>query len=223
MIRLPDLIWQASLFGAAPAAAGASIEIGFDGLERTWLDDDSWVDYAPNWLPEADDVFAALSVALPWRQRKVTMYDRQLPEPRLTWWWDGGDGSAEPLARLGDARWSLGQHYARPFDTIGCNLYRDGRDSVAWHGDRERYRHEDPIVAIVSVGSPRAFMLRPRGGGLSHVFKPGSGDLLVMGGSCQHDWEHCVPKTARPVGPRLSIMFRHNLSGVALDQLVRPD
>ena len=203
-----SLTWQSSLFGAAEPVIDAS----FVGIERHWLDAASWVDTLPNWLGASDQVFAELFTMLPWRQRTVTMWERVLPEPRLTHWWDGSDGAAEALPVLGDIRLALTQHYARGFDTIGFNLYRDGRDSVAWHGDRERFTHEDPVVAIVSAGAARAFMVRPRGGGRSRTFSVGHGDLLVMGGACQHDWEHCVPKTARSVGPRMSIMFRHNLN-----------
>ncbi|MGZ4773377.1 MAG: alpha-ketoglutarate-dependent dioxygenase AlkB, partial [Ilumatobacteraceae bacterium] len=103
------------------------------------------------------------------------------------------------------------RHYARPFDSNGFNLYRDGHDSVAWHGDRERFELEDPTVVIISTGQPRPFHVRPRGGGASWSWPLGHGDLFVMGGSCQHDFEHCVPKVAA-AGPRLSIMFRHNLA-----------
>ena len=117
----------------------------------------------------------------------------------------------EGLPILTTARAALSQHYARPFDSIGFNLYRDGHDSVAWHSDRERYELEDPTVAIVSTGQSRAFHVRPRGGGASRSWQLGHGDLFVMGGSCQHDWEHCGPKVA-VAGPRLSIMFRHNLA-----------
>ena len=95
------------------------------------------------------------------------------------------------------------------FDSIGCNYYRTGADSVAWHADRIRFYQEDPIVAIVSVGAPRPFLLRPRGGGRSRSFLLGQGDLLVMGGACQHDWEHTVPKVAS-AGPRISITYRHD-------------
>ncbi len=204
----PDLTWQASLFGGDAPSCDAT----FANTERLWLDSTSWVDYAPNWLRGADQVFDGLSHALAWRQREVVMWDRLLPEPRLTWWWDGSDGSAEPMPVLAEIRIAMSTRYERPFDTIGCNLYRDGRDSVAWHGDRERFVHEDPIVVIVSVGAPRSFMLRPRGGGRSCSFRLGHGDLFVMGGACQHDWEHSVPKAAHVEGPRLSIMFRHNLT-----------
>jgi alkylated DNA repair dioxygenase AlkB len=88
-------------------------------------------------------------------------------------------------------------------------LYRDGRDSVAWHGDTHgRSAHCDTMVAIVSFGSPRNLLLRPRAGGDSRRFPLGHGDLIVMGGSCQRTWEHAVPKTARAVGPRVSVQFR---------------
>ena len=88
-------------------------------------------------------------------------------------------------------------------------LYRDGRDSVAWHGDTiGRGRSEDTMVAIVSLGSAREFLLRPRGGGTTIRHRLGHGDLIVMGGSCQRTWEHAVPKTTRPVGPRISVQFR---------------
>lgn len=210
-----DLHWQATLFGGATPGFDSS----FAHIQRTWLDDYSWVDHLPNWLDGSDRVFADLADALPWRQREVVMWDKRLPEPRLTFWWDGLDGSAAPLPLLLDVRDALTAHYDRPFDSIGFNLYRDGRDSVAWHGDRERFTHEQPVVVIVSVGAARNLMLRPRGGGPSRSFRIGQGDLLVMGGACQHDWEHCVPKVARAIGPRLSIMFRHNLAGFTFPDL----
>lgn len=205
----PDL-YQGNLFAIDDPAVDAT----FSALQRTWLDPATWVDLAPHWMLGADVVFDDLADRLPWSQREVVMYDHVRPEPRLTSWWSTAAHAAEPLALLGDARAVLARRYGKHFDSIGFNLYRDGRDSVAWHGDRERFHHEDPVVAIVSVGSPRSFLLRPRGGGRSRSFAAGNGDLLVMGGACQHDWEHCVPKTARPVGPRLSMMFRHDLAGV---------
>ncbi len=208
--------WQGSLFAFDDPAVDPQLL----GVERVHLDDESWIDFLPGWMLGADLVFGELVARLPWRQREVTMYERVLPEPRLTAWWtevddgagDGAGGGAEPLPVLAEARAALSRHYTRPFDTIGFNLYRDGRDSVAWHGDRERYLHEDPVVAIVSVGAPRAFLVRRRGGGPSQGWHVGRGDLLVMGGRCQHDWEHCVPKVTGPTGPRLSIMFRHDLA-----------
>ena len=200
--------YQATLFGLDDPSCDA----GFEGLSRTWLDQDSWVDLLPRWMRGADLVFGELVARLHWGQREVVMYDRLLPEPRLTAWWSTASDCDEPLPVLGEGREALSRHYHRPFDSIGFNLYRDGTDSVAWHGDRERFVHEDPVVAIVSVGSPRPFQMRPVGGGASQSWLLGHGDLFVMGGSCQHDWQHCVPKVAHAGGPRLSIMFRHHLA-----------
>jgi alkylated DNA repair dioxygenase AlkB len=108
---------------------------------------------------------------------------------------------------------ALSQHYlpelGEEFVSAGLCYYRDGRDSVAWHGDRiGRGRNRDTMVAIVSLGADRDLSLRPRGGGPSRKVTLGSGDLIVMGGSCQRTWDHAILKTARPVGPRLSIQFR---------------
>jgi alkylated DNA repair dioxygenase AlkB len=199
---------QPSLFdGGSPTADPA-----FAGLRRTWLDPTSWVDHCPGWLHGADAVYDALAASMPWCQREVVMYDRLVLEPRLTCWWSRLGNTAEPLPVLTEARLALTERYAKPFDSIGFNLYRDGHDSVAWHSDRERFEHEDPVVVIVSVGAARPFRVRPIGGGASHRWDVGHGDLLVMGGACQHDWQHCVPKVAHVDGPRLSIMFRHHLA-----------
>jgi alkylated DNA repair dioxygenase AlkB len=219
--------YQPSLFGLDDPAVDSS----FRGIHRTWLDDDSWVDHVPRWLRGADIVFGELVARLPWAHREVVMYDRVVPEPRLTAWWDVAARTPEPLPALTDARAVLTRHYERPFDSIGFNLYRDGRDSVAWHADRERFEHEDPTVVIVSVGSPRAFQIRRRRPTPadptaqrepSRTWLLGHGDLLVMGGACQHDWEHRVPKTAHADGPRLSIMFRHHLAR-DVDRVPRAD
>ena len=203
-----DLIWQQCLF----AFEEADVDPTFAGATRTWLDDHSWVEHVPGWLHGADLVFAELVARLDWRQREVRMYDRLLAEPRLTAWWSAGEGAVEPLAVLATARRVLSARYHRPFDSIGFNLYRDGRDSVAWHADRERKDLEDPVVVVLSTGSPRTFQMRPAGGGPSRSWSLGQGDLFVMGGACQHRWEHCVPKVAQVAGPRLSIMFRHHLA-----------
>lgn len=196
-------------------------EIGIDDdvpTARIALDDTSWVDHAPGWLRGSDELFATLVDLLPWRQRRdVPMYDRLVDEPRLTAWWQADGVAPEPLPVLAELRRRLSDTYEVAFDSIGCNLYRDGNDSVAWHGDRHRERVVDPVVAIVSVGAPRPFRLRPRAGGPSagapiRTWALGRGDLLVMGGSCQHDWEHAVPKV-RAAGARVSITFRHEARG----------
>ena len=194
---------QGSLFGFDEPA----VDDTFAGLQRTHLDDHSWLDHAAGWLHGEQAVFDRLWHELSWHQRTVTMWERRLPEPRLTSWWTPADGD-ESLPVLAEMRRVLSARYGEPFDSIGFNCYRDGNDSVAWHGDRHRHTVDDPVVAIVSVGAARPFRLRPRGGGKARSFDLGRGDLFVMGGACQHDWEHCVPKVGH-AEPRISITYRH--------------
>lgn len=212
-----DRTWQRSLF----ATAEPSVDDTFASRRRQALDRESWIDVVPRWLGGADAVLEQLCATLCWRQRIVTMYDRRLPEPRLTWWWKAASASGanepgadapghhEPLAVLADARRALSEQYGITFDSIGCNWYRDGQDSVAWHSDRFARSVVNPTVAIITVGAARPFRVRPKSGGPSMLFEPGDGDLLVMGGACQHRWQHCVPKI-RAAGPRVSITFRHD-------------
>ena len=195
---------QASLFGAAEEPA---VDAAFAGLARVDLDGTSWIDHLQGWLAGEQAVFDHLVESLEWRQRTVTMWERRLPEPRLTAWWTPDEGP-EPMPILAELRRVLSVRYAEAFDSIGFNCYRHGEDSVAWHGDRHRLTIDDPVVAIVSVGGRRPFRVRPRGGGAARSFDLGRGDLLVMGGACQHDWEHCVPKV-RHAEPRISITYRH--------------
>ncbi len=181
-------------------------------VQRRELTDGAWVDVRRGWLAGADVLFERLRDGVPWRAERRPMYDRVVDVPRLTCFLDEGDRL--PEAALGSAREALNVHYGaelgEPFTSIGMCLYRDGRDSVAWHGDTiGRGLREDTMVAIVSVGVPRVLALRPRGGGSPAIrYELGHGDLLVMGGSAQRTWEHAVPKSTRPVGPRISIQFR---------------
>jgi alkylated DNA repair dioxygenase AlkB len=196
---------QGSLFdGGRPA-----VDEGFAGLRRLELDERSWVDHEPGWLAGSDELFAELVATGRFTQRTVEMYDRRLPEPRLTAGWTTDATSDELPAALRDIATALSERYRVAFDRIWVNLYRDGRDSVAWHGDRNRHSHRNPLVATVSLGSRRRFLLRPVGGRTQLELHPGHGDLVVMGGACQHEWEHTVPKDARAVGPRMSITLRH--------------
>ena len=180
-------------------------------VRRTPLAHGAWVDVRPGWLTGAADLFGRLVEDVPWRAERRQMYDRVVDVPRLLCFC----GEEEPLPdpALDECRAALNAHYGpelgEPFVTAGLCLYRDGRDSVAWHGDTiGRGSREDTMVAIVSLGSPRALMLRPRGGGEARRYELGHGDLIVMGGSCQRTWEHAVPKTAKPAGPRISVQFR---------------
>ena len=200
------MFYQGTLFGTlTPPGFDAT----FADASRLALDDTTWVELVPGWLSGADQVFDELMSILPFRQRTgVRMYDRLVDEPRLTAWWRLEHGRPEPVPLLRDMRLVLADRYREPFDSIGFNLYRDGDDSVAWHGDRHRHVVTNPVIAIVSVGAPRPFRLRPRGGGQSLSWSLGNGDLFVMGGACQHLWEHTVPKVRLTTGPRLSITFR---------------
>src|SRR6478672_9850893 len=181
------------------------------GLARTELARGAWVDYRPGWLAGADRLFDELHQDVPWHAERREMYERIVDVPRLLKFYDEDEPLPHPV--LSQARDALSDWYAaelgEPFVTAGMCLYRDGRDSVAWHGDRVgRAKDLDTMVAILSVGSARSLMLRPRGGGESMGFSLGHGDLVVMGGSCQRTWDHCIPKTAKAVGPRISIQFR---------------
>lgn len=183
-----------------------------DGIRRTELGSGAWIDVLPGWLTGADALFEQLAAEVPWRAERRKMYDQVVDVPRLLCFYGAGDPLPHPV--LTDARDRLTAHYAgelrEPFTTAGLCYYRDGRDSVAWHGDRiGRGAREDTMVAILSVGAPRDLLLRPAHGGGATLRRPlGHGDLIVMGGSCQRTWEHCVPKTTRATGPRISIQFR---------------
>ncbi|MEV0224911.1 alpha-ketoglutarate-dependent dioxygenase AlkB [Streptomyces sp. NPDC050704] len=182
-----------------------------DGLHRTVLGDGAWIDLLPGWLTGADALFARLAADVPWRAERRQMYEHTVDVPRLLAFYRANDALPHPV--LDEARDALSAHYAdelgEPFTTAGLCHYRDGRDSVAWHGDRTgRGAREDTMVAILSVGAPRDLLLRPRNGGAAVRRPLGHGDLIVMGGSCQRTWEHAIPKTARAAGPRISVQFR---------------
>lgn len=193
-----------------------------DRVQRRDLGDGAWVDVLPGWMSGADALFLTLQTSVAWRAERREMYDNVVDVPRLLCAFGVDDELPDP--GLVAAREALNRHYGpelgEPFATAGLCYYRDGRDSVAWHGDRiGRGRSEDTMVAILSLGAPRRLSLRPRpdgdriGGprpeGASQIgFVVGHGDLLVMGGSCQRTWDHAILKTAKPVGPRISVQFR---------------
>ena len=182
-------------------------------VRRTPLARGAWVDHLPGWLGGADQLFEELVDTVPWRAERRQMYDRVVDVPRLLCFYGESDALPHPLLAAG--RSLLNERYepelGEPFRTSGLCFYRDGRDSVAWHGDRiGRGRREDTMVAILSLGEARKLLLRPNGGGAGRTtgFSLGHGDLIVMGGSCQRTWEHCVPKSSKPCGPRISVQYR---------------
>ncbi|MGP4087942.1 alpha-ketoglutarate-dependent dioxygenase AlkB [Streptomyces sp. KR55] len=198
---------QGSLFDQADQLGLGSL----DGIHRTELGHGAWIDVLPGWLSGSDTLFEQLAAEVPWRAERRKMYDHVVDVPRLLAFYDADDPLPHPV--LTEARDALSAHYGdelgEPFTTAGLCHYRDGRDSVAWHGDRiGRGAREDTMVAILSVGSPRDLLLRPMRGGDSVRRPLGHGDLIVMGGSCQRTWEHSIPKTTRAAGPRISVQFR---------------
>jgi alkylated DNA repair dioxygenase AlkB len=193
---------QPTLFDRGEPAVDAA-ELG--RARRVDLDGTSWVEHLPDWVRGQDALMAELVRTTRWRSERRWMYDRAVDVPRLV----AGlpdDGPGHPLLeRMRDA---LSAHYATAFARVSMGLYRDGSDSVAWHGDTTARDMDQPtLVATVSLGAPRRFLLRPRSGGRSVAFALGRGDLFVMGGLCQRAWQHAVPKSARAL-PRLAVMFR---------------
>lgn len=196
--------WQPSLLDLG----GPDFDRTYAGITRRDLTEGAWVDHAPAWVSGAEDLFNTLLETTPLKQGSLWMYDKRVPEPRLTHRWDLAEATDDIPQVLIDAAGSLSEHYRVTFTQIGVNLYRDGSDSVAWHGDRVARELPEAIVALISLGEPRPFKLRPKGGGTSITYVPGRGDLLVLGGSCQRTWDHAVPKV-RAAGPRMSVQFRH--------------
>jgi alkylated DNA repair dioxygenase AlkB len=192
--------YQTSLLGAGDPAVDAAVP-----FERMWLDDQSWVDVARGWLHGADTLLDALIESVDWQQHRRWMYERMVDDPRLSRWFTTDEPLPHPA--LAPVRAALEAKYDVPLGGIGLNYYRDGRDSVAPHRDRELRHLEDTLIAIVTLGARRPFLIRPKGGGKSRDISPASGDLLVMGGRTQVNWEHGVPKVKR-AGPRISVTWR---------------
>jgi alkylated DNA repair dioxygenase AlkB len=183
------------------------------GIRRMPLPEGAWLEVMPGWLRGADALFERLVTAVPWRAERRPMYDQVVAVPRLLSWY--GKGAELPDPALAEARSVLDARYRSELGygdelcTAGLCLYRDGRDSVAWHGDTSGRRVKQTVVAILSLGNPRTLALRPKSGGSASLrFQVGHGDLLVMGGTCQRTWEHAVPKSASANGPRISVQFR---------------
>lgn len=180
-------------------------------VERRVLSDGAWVDLRPGFVTAADELLDVLLSGVPWHEERMRMYDSTVRVPRLLARY--AEAEALPHQVIDDARSALNAHYAEelgePFLSVGLCLYRDGRDSVAYHGDRiARESQRDTMVAIVSLGAARPFALRPKSGGPGLRLQIGHGDLLVMGGSCQRTWQHGIPKVASCLGARISIQFR---------------
>ena len=195
--------------------AGATPTIATDApFERIWLDDRSWVDVARGWLTGADEVYSAVADRAQWQQGRIFRYERWIDEPRLSGWCRPGPGLPHDV--LNQAHAEVQRRYRVRFDGFALAWYRNGRDSVAFHRDREMRWLDDTVIGVLTLGAQRPFLLRSRSSrydasgeaatGLD--LAPASGDLLVMGGRCQADWEHAVPKVATRIGGRISLQWR---------------
>jgi alkylated DNA repair dioxygenase AlkB len=191
---------QADLFDSGPPRMSSAL----GGARRISLDRGAWVDFLPGWVAGHQALLDVLWSSTRWHALRRRMYERVVDVPRLVATLPE-DGPGHPL--IAELSKALSARYGRPLERVSLAAYRDGQDSVAFHGDRLGRAVDDAIVAIVSLGAPRRFLLRPAGGGPSRALVPGAGDLLVMGGTCQRTWEHAVPKVAR-AGPRISVQFR---------------
>ena len=200
--------WQDSLFAEEPPC------LTFDRVTRIRLDERSWLDVVPSWLPGHAALFDLLNAHAPWQRRERWMYDRTVLEPRLVASWSGAELRDLP-AELREVRAAVSERYAVDFDSVLVNFYRDGRDGVAWHGDSVRKRLDEAVVVTVGLGERRRFLLRPGTAGPATVrLESGEGDLIVMGGRAQHEWQHTVPKATR-AGARMSVTLRHSAPLVA--------
>jgi alkylated DNA repair dioxygenase AlkB len=177
----------------------------FGTAQRVWLDETSWVEHVPGWLSGSHQLLARLRDSAGWEQRQRWMYTQLVTEPRLTAEYPVLADAPQPELR--DIAVVLSAHYGVDYDRAWMNLYRDHQDGTGWHADRPANRPETAIVPVLSLGATRRFLIRPEAGGASTVFSPASGDLIVMGGRCQRDWRHSVPKQKTPAGPRSSINF----------------
>jgi alkylated DNA repair dioxygenase AlkB len=209
---------QLDLLAATPAGPGGpagpdDFDATFSQLRRAELSDGAWIDHAPGWVRGHDRLFDQLEAELDWRTETRRMYDHVVATPRLLATVPAREGCGGVVE---DMRRALSERYGEDFVRTTAALYRDGNDSVAWHGDTTARDMERAVVATISLGQPRRFLLRPAAGGASIsppiaypiTYSLGHGDLVVMGGTCQRTWRHAIPKVARAPGPRIAVMFR---------------
>jgi alkylated DNA repair dioxygenase AlkB len=181
-----------------------SLDERFQGIARHALAGGAWYDIMSGFVGGHETLFDWLARTTAWRTVSEQMYDRTVQVPRvLATLPDHGPG--HPI--IGKIQAALSARYGESFSRVSMAMYRDGQDSVAWHGDRVARKMDTALVATVSLGQPRKLLLRPYGGGESRALTLGWGDLFVMGGTCQRTWQHSVPKTAH-AGPRIALMFR---------------
>jgi len=182
-----------------------SLDRSFATARRVRLDETAWIEHVPGWLAGSGQVLGTVLDTIAWEQRQRWMYTRTVIEPRLTAEYPVLADAPQPILReIGAA---LSAHYGVRYERLWMNLYRDNSDGTGWHADRPDNKLPEAVIPVLSLGAPRRFLIRPVAGGKSTVFTPASGDLIVMGGTCQRGWEHCVPKQKTSAGPRASLNF----------------
>jgi alkylated DNA repair dioxygenase AlkB len=196
--------YQPTLFDDDEAETPAINTAAFDASTDHRLDEHSWITQVPGLLIGHDRLLAELATLDVWEQHQRWMFDRKVEEPRLTG--EYVDLTAAP-ALLAELAVTLGEQLGVPYDRIWMNWYRDHHDGTGWHADRPAHKAPTAIVPVLSLGAPRRFLVRRVGGGPSTVFTPAGGDLIIMKGRCQRDWQHCVPKQKALAGPRMSLNF----------------
>lgn len=184
-------------------------DASFSTARRTRLDATSWIEVVPGWLSGSMPLLDRLSKSVPFQQHDRRLFDQVFREPRLTA--SIPEMHQAPERAVVDAASILSRHYGVEYDSLWLNLYRDGSDSTGWHRDWHSCRRPECIVPVLTLGATRRFLIKPRAGGKSIAFKPGSGDLIVMGGRSQEDWVHSVPKDPTVTGSRISINFQSSV------------
>ena len=198
---------QEDLF--ANDAANLAVDTSFATAKRVSIDTRYWVEIVPGWMSGARILLERLATAVRWQQHDRRLFEQTFQEPRLTA--EYRNLQDVPEQALLDAANALSEHYGVGYDSLWLNFYRDGQDSTGWHRDRFSCRRPECIVPVLTLGATRRFLIKPRAGGHSIAFKPGSGDLIVMGGRSQEDWLHSVPKDPRVAGYRISINFQSSV------------
>jgi alkylated DNA repair dioxygenase AlkB len=172
---------------------------------RIRLDATSWVDYVHGWLAGDGELMAMLMEQADWEQRSRWMYTQMVQEPRLTAEYPVVADAPQPVLRY--LAGTLSAHYGQPYTRLWMNWYRDNDDGTGWHVDRPVNRLDETVIPVLSLGATRRFLIRPDGGGPSRAIVVHGGDLVVMGGRCQKDYQHSVPKQRQAAGARLSLNF----------------
>jgi alkylated DNA repair dioxygenase AlkB len=208
-------VLQQDLF--ATQAPSPVFDLSFSTARRTNLDSASWIEVVPGWLSGSMPLLDRLTKSVPFRQRDRRLFDQVFREPRLTA--SIPEMQRAPESFVVNAASILSRHYGVEYDSLWLNLYRNGSDSTAWHRDWHSCRRPECIVPVLTLGATRRFLIKPRAGGKSIAFKPGSGDLIVMGGRSQQDWLHCVPKDPTVANARISINFQSSAQATRATKL----